>query len=538
MKKNGLRTLTILFLSLYTTVSVAGFDTVEPKMATKNKDTDTSLMGGVNGGGGSYVLVDGRITLADPYYAGAPVRQLSKIKRVTFAEFPTEIQDYVVMSLELCMRMQACDYRSVADLYKIINTKEPRYFLVPKDRENNVPCDRYLPILNRKVDAHFQYGCTLGPDTYLFIDKWSQAPIEDQALAVIHERLWASYDKFNQKDISNFIKWLYIYSRRFVDQSLRGDKTPLPAHEIIGYEEFKQSSRNVWMNFVNKDFTVDFDIISGGAVIARHCMAKTEIINSFIGIGSEIYCYINQKSLKIEDSFIFNTKINIDQEDQIIKNSQIKNSSLEATSTYDSNVLNTSVEDYKIYNSDLTNNTLSYQANDIDKLKLKPKSILHHTIITNSQIKTTINSTGSELVKNKIDQFIQGGFGWSGVLKKVLLEEGVLISNFHQDGVASMANFYIKKNSQIKNLTIQANNKEYQEEYYENYSYHRYALVINPNTSLSNGTFDLITKCEAKHGDVANKITFGSEKNGYTEDLMNKTVTIKTSTFNCKKQRP
>ena len=51
--------------------------------------------GSMDGGGGSFVVIDGKVQISDPYYAGRPASSIDQITKADLNSFPKEIKGYI-----------------------------------------------------------------------------------------------------------------------------------------------------------------------------------------------------------------------------------------------------------------------------------------------------------------------------------------------------------------------------------------------------------------------------------------------------------
>ncbi|MFL5813372.1 MAG: hypothetical protein ACJ763_07315 [Bdellovibrionia bacterium] len=336
-----------------------------------------SSRGGMDGGGGSYVVIDGQTKIADPYYAGRPISEVRQITRVHYKDLPKEIRDYLSQSEQLLSRLLIAPHfygayftelgRTFFD-QTVFDTEGPGelhhrrgfYLLVPKEREDNVPCNRYLPDLSRPVDEHFQYGCTFGNETYLFVEKWKQAPVEEQAAAIIHERLWAARPDADQADIATFNTWLQRFQRKETAQILYGDRTSMTAVEMEGLKAFYSAASKLGM-IEQKDADdriSQFRVVSGGAFVWPECANSLQLKNSFLGMGvtlalcensayeisnstilSSTLYFKSEKSLAINESHVYGAFL----KNTNLDHSQIENSALAYVSASQTTVQDSTV---------------------------------------------------------------------------------------------------------------------------------------------------------------------------------------------------
>ncbi|MGZ3748911.1 MAG: hypothetical protein ACXVCD_16375, partial [Pseudobdellovibrionaceae bacterium] len=325
---------------------------------------------GRESGGGSYALIDGRIVISDPYYAGVPASKIDKITPASFHDLPKEVRDYV-SQIERFLLKYAISFRvdrlpdsdPLAKFFnEVVRTEAQEYFLVPASRENNVPCEHYLPKLNREVDDHFQYGCTFATHTYLFVDKWRQASIENQAYAIIHERMWAANPQADQRDIATFVGWTQKFETRYVQQIQFNDRSLLSEKEMEGYSEWFQAAQKLGLGFFLKD--TEFSVLPGGGLIRNTCPGRIQVLNSFVGVGTLLSVSRCKARLSIENSVILASFLKDDyfseEKTYIVNNSTIIDSDLERNFIKDSKLFATNVE-----NSVLTHSTVSHS--DLDK---------------------------------------------------------------------------------------------------------------------------------------------------------------------------
>ena len=276
------------------------------------------------------MVIDGDLMIADPYFAGVPARQLPPFAETRLRDFPDDLYRYVEQSLRFV--------RNMGISLSITET----YLLVPPEREVNVPCDRYIPILNRQVDEHFQYGCTFRADTFLFIAKFSRASVQQQFLALVHEQLWRTTQ--SQADISAFttalmeILPIYEAQRRAVVDNVGLPATPNLAQKV---QTLFRTARAVGLSLSEHKLAgrfADFTIAPHGGLLDPSC-ANSLVQNSIASLNSEISgC---SSGIAIENSQILFSSVS---------HSRISNSHL-----LDSTVGYSVVENAQIKNSDFNN---------------------------------------------------------------------------------------------------------------------------------------------------------------------------------------
>ncbi len=329
--------------------------------------------GSMDGGGGSYVVIDGKVQIADPYYAGRPASSIDQITKADLSSFPKEIKDYIDQtgtSLSLVFSDKVFDNK-IAKFFSFVSSRN--YFLVPKNREQNVPCEKYLPVLNIKVDEHFQFGCTFGSDTYLFIDKFSRGSIEQQALALVHESLWAlAVESVDQKTIADFVTWTPVLVSRALDQSLKKDQSLMPEVEIEGMKSFINAAVALNLLGESPDWNL-YTIVSGGAVVQTSAI-DFDLENSFLGIGTLIMSLKKLNTIPLVKTSL------------LIKNSRL------------ANVIISSIGDLQIQDSELTNSLISVNGYDTKSLNIiKESTIIDSLIFLRESIIGKSNITKSKI---------------------------------------------------------------------------------------------------------------------------------------------
>jgi hypothetical protein len=519
------------------------------------KKRSSTLKGGDGSGGGSYVTIDGRITVADPHYAGRPVSQIKKIIQITYQEFPQEIQQFIDQIKTVCQLLLVCDSSSnEQDRFfdKVVKFSGNRYFLVPKEREQNVPCEHYLPILNRPVEDHVQYGCTFGTDTYLFVDKWNRASIEQQAFALIHERLWVLNENADQADIAHVVHWLQVFSTHYITQKLENDRTPLTAEEIGGYTELYGAAKRLGFSMtsiLHPELNAALTLVSGGAVVPVECTRRLTLANSFLDIGSYIGCNRGDSQLTIRDSTLLQSSTSfgpmriqsgtIDQKQFTISGSELIDSGLHSANSVASRIQSSVIQRIAINNSTIKKSEIVEMLGWVrctHDEPTPPVSGVYYATVSDSKIYgdcsiVKINGTASQPVS------VQNLSSLRLQRTQLIFQEGVSVSNLELLRIGTNTRFEIRKNSHLENLKF-----EYEEQGYSGFgSYRRATLwarietVIEPSTELRNGKLNVLAKCYGDwHTNIATSHFYiGRAEGGYKKDLNGGDLEILNSVFNC-----
>lgn len=507
---------------------------------------------GRESGGGSYALIDGRAVISDPYYAGVPVSKIEKITPASFHDLPKEVQAYV-SQIERFLNKYYHSFRGETTLRKffdgIVRTETQEYFLVPATRENNVPCEHYLPKLNREVDDHFQYGCTFGNQTYLFVDKWRQASIENQAYAIIHERLWAANPQADQRDIATFVGWTQKFETRYIQQIQFNDRSLLSEKEMQGYSEWFQASKKIGFGIL----IYNLRVLPGGGVILSSCPEKVQVSNSFVGVGTRVYVncetvlsiqnsvilgshitygmFAHEKSYVISNSTIIDGNLNInnireskifasDIDESFLANSNVKQSKLNETTSMNSEIIDSKIRYARVHNSQVSSSELVSVDSTFGVIKNSP----------NANMMTLNGLSDSLIFLDNVDTY-----NIKKSRKTLIIESGSNLKNIEFQTGEELFAVKIGKNAILENIiigdTTTANN---------GYRYATYDLIVEPRTKIRNGQIMFAPGCKIftkERFDVpsrsANNFYIGAKGLAREYELSNKVINIKTKRFSC-----
>lgn len=479
---------------------------------------------GQDRGGGSYVVIDGKVTIADPYYAGRSANQVDKITLITYKDFPEKVRAYIDQSQRLFRNLLR---PAMLDFFfnDYVRNEKQRYYLVPKSREKNVPCERYLPILNRKVDEHFQVGCTFGLDTYLFVDKWSQAPIEEQALALIHERLWAwtedRHNNIDQKIIADFITWAQVLENRYVNQELKNDRSLMPPAEIKGMRVFFKAA--FLLGFDYEEAFYDYSIVSGGGLIKDKDNITIE--NSFLGFGTFIFAH-NNSEIRIKNSTLLNTilkntgtKKAIEISDSTTINSDLMVSSFIHSRAIDSLIHNGAfIKDSVFVNSQLNGN-----GPDVVDLRFNYSNVFNSKMYFGHQSVGILNFT------DIVDTYTEGSIFANGleksrikILKTKLSADSTIEAGsiFDKVDILAFGTVHVGSENKLRNIQFQGHGNV--------------DLAIENKINISNGNVSFLHGCLA-HVSIKTRSQFYlGRKNEHSEiDLNNTTLNLETRGLSC-----
>lgn len=479
---------------------------------------------GRESGGGSFVVVDGKVTIADPYFAEQPTSNINKITRITFKDFPKEIRDYLNQTNRLFSHLKLKNFNNF--FYKIVSSEEQRYFLVPKDRETNVPCERYLPILNRPVDNHFQFGCTFGDDTYIFIDKWTKAPIEEQALALLHERIWAWAPNTDQQNIAEFVTWTQVLVQRYVDQVLKGDRSLMPSEEVTGVSIFLNAAKN--LNFWPQN--VPYRIVSGGGIIYGDKANTVEIENSFLGFGTSIILDESTSAkVKIKNSTLLAADFNssCDILDSYINESSVENADrgtfirskiINSYFLSDVDVRDSSMDD--VYLENYSSIPLTFNYSNLQNTDIRTgKMVLNFTDMKNSTILSHVVANGTENLRVKII---------NSRLPVTTIENGSTLENFSSGpmiGINDQYKLTIGKESTLRNISITTPDQSWLPSLHKGFD-----IRVENDTKISNGRFKLEDKCKTQE---FSHYYLGATARPSVIDLRGASINLVASVFSC-----
>lgn len=521
-----------ILTSLLTILGIAFFSTFVGAGAGGGRDM---------GGGEKPVAIDGKIKLADPSYAGTPLSQVNQIVQVSYYDFPKDLQTYIEQTERVCSLMGICSPTpsKLSFFNATVKTNEKHYFLVPKDRETGIQCNRYLPTPNHSVDSHFQFGCTSGPNTYLFIDKWMQASLEEQVFALLNERFWAQNENADQADISKVVHWLQVYERHFIDQTVNGDRTPLTSEELAGYGELYAAANSLSLLEGRYFHSIPL-LISGGALMLPECQNRIAIENSFLGIGSMITCGSGRSSLKIRNSTVSLSSIDLGPLRSNPATTQPRSFEIVDSDIYDSTVSgstlkNTYVESStisgaEIIQSSITRSTLSWK---LDRelcsqyVENNPHEVTYSDISDSEMegICSSFQILGKQISRTHIAKLKMSGIRQA----KVIFEDEVNISDVEMSGLQGLTALTISKGATLKNFNINFIGSYF--DLLKGTLFDSYEAVVEKDTEISNGAVDLQTRC---HEDgPLNRFYLGKPEGGYKEDLRGLTVRVQPLFWSC-----
>ncbi len=507
--------------------------------------------GGSSGGGGTYVVIDGRTQIADPYYAGRPVSQVQQITLVKFSDFPKEIRDYLVQTQEFLLQLIPSNYDdtllkplnwTLKDFFeKVVTNPDQRYFLVPKDREDNVPCEKYLPTLNHPVSAHFQYGCTFNGDTYLFIDKWKQASLEEQAFALLHERLWAYRPNADQKDVTAFVGGAQILERRYQDQIIRGDRSAISATDVKALQELFNASYR--LEFLDTSENVEhikgnYQVLNGGGLLFQSKSKNIAIDeNSFIGLGTSIFAQPDSE-IHIKNSAVIGSTLFAENNDPIeLTDCEILNSATSKGAKLTRVVAkNLSVIKHSQLNDSLVDDSLlesitaehSQVTHSLLEADEKNQSRVTYADISHADIQVVRHEINGS--KNLPVRISDVRFSWN----TLILDEGGILENVRLligDQISTVTSLRIGQQSVLRNLVYFINSSKKPDAYY----YLGLAalkpaeVTVEKDTSVSNGVLSFALDCWSPFDPPIARIYIGRSDNPYQRDLGGNEVMVPRS---------
>ncbi|MFZ3228708.1 MAG: hypothetical protein WA160_00760 [Pseudobdellovibrio sp.] len=299
------------------------------------KSKELQKLGAVNGGGGSYAIVDGKIILADSIF-----KKLGKPQRYENA-FSKETRDQIDI-IRYLLSNYGIDNKNFFEQI-MAGPKTIYMFISRADFTSRVRCDHYLPELSRPTKEHFQFGCTPAPGniTYLIAEDFVQADPLQQARAIIHERLWALNSNTEQQLIADFTTLLDWLVKKFRLQE-EGDRSALTANEIKQFDDLEMLAQqfefttsgcaSCSIHFIGSVRT--YIVANGGGINISPSNIDT---NSFVGIGSVLY---GKEKSQIKNSTLISS---------IVTNSTIENSYLESTKVERTSVKNSILKKSGVY---------------------------------------------------------------------------------------------------------------------------------------------------------------------------------------------
>ncbi|MGE0762610.1 MAG: hypothetical protein AB7N80_04975 [Bdellovibrionales bacterium] len=253
---------------------------------------------GREAGGGTYVVIDGNVVLADPFYKAVG-------REHRFDAFAPEIQDYITSAEKLLERLAITNPSFWNDT---VRGSKAIYIRVPAGEENRVVCVKYLPELTRDVEGHFQYGCKgKGNITYLFASFEQSRSLREQGKAIIHERLWVANPDVDQRFIAKFVTVLGKLMKRREDQIFRNNRASLTDAEIAEYDQLQMAAEQLgfetrkpllpigmsWKNVLAYPLSKSVVRNGGGLATFYYSVATGKYLpvtkvdaTSFVGVGS------------------------------------------------------------------------------------------------------------------------------------------------------------------------------------------------------------------------------------------------------------
>ncbi len=231
--------------------------------------------GNESGGGGTYVLVDGQLLVADPFFREvspedarpAPPNRLVDVPVRGFSELPADLKFEVIGLLDFMHDMGL----KVGPLEHRVRSSKA-YVLVPRDQEDGAPCTFYLPLLSRPVQEHFAYGCTFQQSTFLLWDRFRRAEIDQQALGILHERLWALTYTANQRDVADLVA-LTAKLRAWARAQKHGELRELPEGALAKIRRFHEAAGALGIESIygrGKRVVIETD----GTLVDLRCVGK------------------------------------------------------------------------------------------------------------------------------------------------------------------------------------------------------------------------------------------------------------------------
>lgn len=351
--------------------------------------------GGMNGGGGSFVVIDGKVVIADPYFAGVPARTLPAIIRVDSSHFPKELAEYIKQSDRLLSDLMGLNIRAGGD-----------FFIVPPEREGNIPCDHYVPLINRPVDENFQYGCTFNGTTFLFSTQFARASVMQQYLGLIHERLW-NVSGITQEKISAFVtlvgKILPVYESQMRAMAAGRSPTVIPGLQS-NVETLYALAKEINIRI---DVPANFHVTPHGGVIGGWEESLINIQNAVIGLGTMVNQLDSSCKIDINGSTLLGTHVE---------------GSLDAQ---DSSLLFSNVKGY------CGARRLVIKSSRLVESKLEGSAILDDVVSSHS----TLYHRGSRLYPTE-DARAGWGRDFSGKISHITLEDSYLLGNLTVSGTS------------------------------------------------------------------------------------------------------
>jgi hypothetical protein len=244
------------------------------------------------GGGGSFLKVDGQWRLSDSFYDDVGEDHY-------FKELPKELRLYVLHA-RIIMESYGINGDNFWDNY--VKGDRVIYTFVSEEEFKKVRCAKYLPPVKEEGEEHTQFGCTTGNTTYLIASLFKEASVLEQALAVIHERLWSlNPNPDQQRYIARLTSALGKLLKRRDDQQIRGDRTPLTAADLKVYDRLEKAAQQFGFetgvirllkdkddgNFALKGPLSSQVWLNGGGL--RPMSGEVVDENTFLGIGAHVH---------------------------------------------------------------------------------------------------------------------------------------------------------------------------------------------------------------------------------------------------------
>lgn len=300
--------------------------------------------GNEGGGGGSYAHVNGELKISDLYYKSIGKYQPAPMRSVTFDQLPEAVRTEALRVAGLADT--ALNLRLTGLLRA--GEKEMVYFLVPKSLETAVPCARYVPEVHAPAKPAFQFGCTNGSTTFLFVEKFERANIREQAYALIHERLWTLSDSMKQEDVVGIIAGARAEEDVQLAQA-KGDLRPLSRATI----EKLAAARSIFASKAPGNYYQSPAIITEHGGLIETGALDPNSSNNIIGAGSRIK-FANERQMQVT---IINSTIlkSVIYAVKSVISSNIKNSSV--AGLYSLDVIG---QEGVVENADITDSNVYY----------------------------------------------------------------------------------------------------------------------------------------------------------------------------------
>ncbi len=231
-------------------------------------------------GGGSFIEIDGETQLSDAYYNSPGVE-------FKFQAFPEEIKTYMETVKHLMLRL-GIDTGSFFE-EKVYGLKA-EYVLV---NEEDADCPKYVTELTQDFTTHYQFGCTVGGLTYLFKEKFENAPIRVQAQAILHERLWAQNGNVAKRYIGRFTTIINRLLQVRDKQLIHGETPMLSSKEIEFLNKLFDASFQLGFELSSwvadhKSYQYKVSFTKAGGLIEKSRCIGTPMEKAYIGVGSMV----------------------------------------------------------------------------------------------------------------------------------------------------------------------------------------------------------------------------------------------------------